>query len=31
LIPEKTDGRSQQEPTVDPSKIRRSIPIKTDD
>jgi hypothetical protein len=26
-----SDGRSQQEPTVDPSKSRRSIPARADD
>jgi hypothetical protein len=29
-IPAKADGRSQQEPTVDPSKNRRSMTVKTD-
>jgi hypothetical protein len=29
-IPAKVDGRSQQEPTVDPSKSRRSILVRAD-
>jgi hypothetical protein len=29
-IPAKADGRSQQKPTVDPSKSRRLIPTATD-
>jgi hypothetical protein len=30
-IPARTDGRSQQEPTIDPSKSRRLIPARADD